>query len=66
MTPFRLEMWTNDGPSVTGRRPVHAAAHHPKTGERAPISSDDDLREFLLDAGDDGVAIMVAELAQPN
>lgn len=64
MEPHRLEVWTNDGPSVTGRRPVRGALTDPATGEVTPVSSADELRTLLQNTGD-GFAIVIAEITDP-
>lgn len=61
MAILYLDVWTNDGPSVTGKRPVRGTARNPVTGQTTPISSGDELRA-LIQKADDTFTIVVTEL----
>jgi hypothetical protein len=63
MDIFHLDVWINDGPSVTGRRAARGAVHNSATGDAAVIASGDELRAFLQDTACDDFAIVVAELS---
>ena len=65
MTILHLHVWTNDGPSVTGRRPVRAVLEDPTSGRQEHIDSADDLRALLDTESGDGVTIVVADIAEP-
>lgn len=65
MKTFRLRVWTNNGPSVTGRRPMRGVVEDPENGRQEPIANADDLRAFLDAEVGAGTAIIVADIADP-
>jgi hypothetical protein len=64
MAILHLDVWTNDGPSVTGKRLVRGTAHNPETGQATQVASSDELRA-LIQTSDDAFTIVVAELTDP-
>lgn len=65
MAILHLDVWTNDGPSVTGKRPVRGTARDPQTGKTTRITSGAELRA-LLEKSDAPITIVVAELTDPT
>jgi hypothetical protein len=66
MDIFHLDVWINDGPSVTGRHTAQGAVYNASTGDTAVITSGDELRAFLQDTAGDDLAIVVAEFTDPE
>jgi hypothetical protein len=64
--PLRLDLWTNNGPTVTGRRPVRASVTHPATGDEACVPDSAALRDLLKAVAGNGAVIAVAEITDPD
>lgn len=64
MAILHLDVWTNNGPSVTGKRPVRGTVTDPATGKATRVASGAELRD-LLEKSDAPITIVVAELTNP-